>query len=120
MTIAALTDNPAIAAQLNEWLKQYCGLYQINPIIMEFLTMEELLEFGKLRRLDVIFIYLRGPEGFLHARRIREELPSSRAVFIGDTMEYAVKCMRLHFTDYMVLPLEFKNFVRTMKLAGVG
>lgn len=120
MTIAALTDNPAVAAKLNEWLKQYCSLYQINPTIMEFLTTEELLETGKIHRLDVIFIYLRGPEGFLHARRIREELPASRAVFIGDTMEYAVKCVRLHFTDYVVMPLEFKNFVRTMKLCGVG
>lgn len=120
MTIAALTDNPAVAAQLNEWLKQYCSLYQINPTIMEFLTTEELLEMGKTCRLDVIFIYLRGPEGFLHARRIREEFPSSRVTFIGDTTEYAVKCMRLHFTDYMVLPLDFKSFVRTMKLCGVG
>ena len=120
MTIATLTDNLSVASSLNDWYKQYCSLYQINPSIMEFLTKDELLEAGKTHRLDVIFIYLRGPEGFLHARRIREELPTSRAVFIGDTKEYAVKCMRLHFTDYMVLPLEFKNFVRTMKLVGVG
>ena len=120
MMIATLTDNPAVAAQLNAWMKQYCDLYRIDPTVMEFLTTEELLEAGKTYRLDVIFIYLRGPEGFLHARRVREELPASHAVFIGDTMEYAVKCMRLHFTDYMVMPLEFKNFVRTMKLSGVG
>ena len=120
MTIALLTDNPSVAAQLNAWLKQYCSLYKIEPTIREFLTTEELLKDGKTYHLDVIFIYLRGPEGFLHARRIREELPTSHAIFIGDTMEYAVKCMRLHYTDYMVLPLEFKNFVRTMKLSGVG
>ena len=95
-------------------------MYRINPTVIELSSVEELLGTGNIHHLDVIFIYLRRPEGFLHARRIREELPASRAVFIGDTMEYAVKCMRLHFTDYMVMPLEFKNFVRTMKLAGVG
>lgn len=120
MTIATLTDHPGVAAQLNTWFQQYCELYQIHPAIMEFLTTEELLEVRKTHRLDVIFVYLRGPEGFLHARRIHEESPDSRMVFIGDTTEYAVQCMRLHFADYMVLPLEFKSFVRAMKLSGVG
>ena len=120
MTIATLTDNLSVASSLNDWYKQYCSLYQINPSIMEFLTKDELLEAGKTHRLDVIFIYLRGPEGFLHARRIHEEMPESRMVFVADTTEYAVQCIRLHFTDYMLLPLEFKSFVRAMKLSGVG
>ena len=120
MTIVTLVDTPSIATQLNEWLKQYCELYRIDPTVMEFLTTEELLEVRKTHPMDVIFICLRGPEGFLHARRIHEDSPNSRIVFISDTTEYSVKCMRLHFTDYMLLPLEFKNFVRTMKLAGVG
>ena len=46
MIIASLTDNPAVAAQLDAWLEQYCSLYQIDPTIMEFLTTEELLETG--------------------------------------------------------------------------
>ena len=120
MVIATLSDDYAVTTMLNGWLKQYCGLYQINPEVMNFLTKDDLLEFSKMHRLDVVFIYLRGPEGFLQARRIREELPESRLVFIGDTTEYAVQCMRLHFTDYMVTPLEFKSFVRAMKLSGVG
>ena len=120
MIIAMLTDNPHVAAQLNTWFEQYCDLYRIHPAVMEFQTTEELLDAGKAYHLDVIFVYLRGPEGFLHARRIHEEHPDSRMVFIGDTKEYAVACMRLHFSDYMVMPLEFPNFVRAMKLSGVG
>ena len=120
MTIATLTDNLSVSSMLNGWFKQYCELYQIHPEIMDFLTKEELLEVSKTHRLDTIFVYLRGPEGFLHARRIREENPNSHMVFIADTPEYAVQCMRLHFTDYMLLPLEFKSFVRAMKLSGIG
>ena len=120
MTISVLTDNPSVATQMDVWLKQYCELYQINPVVMDFTTTEELLEVGATHRLDVIFVCLRGPEGFLHARRIHEEMPNSKMVFIGDTMKYAVQCVRLHFVDYQVFPLEFKNFVRSMKLLGVG
>lgn len=120
MTIATLTDNPDVSATLNSWFRQYCALYQIQPEIIDFPTKDQLLEAGKTHRLDTIFLYLRGPEGFLHARRIREEHPNCNMIFVADTTEYAVQCMRLHFTDYMLLPLEFKSFVRAMKLSGIG
>ena len=120
MTIATLTDNPSVALQLNGWLRRYCELYQVTPSLMEFTSKDELLQVSGIHRVDVVFIYLRGPEGFLQARAVHEAIPDCRMVFIGDTMEYAVRCIRLHFTDYLLMPLEFKSFVRAMKLAGVG
>jgi len=120
MVVATLTDDEAEALQLSIWLKQYCSLYQIYPSLMEFNSADRLLEAGKTHRLDVIFVSLRGPEGFLEARRIREAKPESSVIMIADTPEYAVRCVRLHFTDYIIRPIEFKNFVRSMKLAGVG
>ena len=120
MTIATLTDLPSVQTTLTAWFRQYCDLYQIRPELVSFLTKDELLETAKTRRLDTIFVCLRGPEGFLQARSIRQTLPDTRLVFIADTTEYAVQGMRLHFTDYLLLPLEFKSFVRAMKLSGIG
>jgi len=120
MLVAALTDDDAVAIQLSVWLKQYCSLYSIATSYMEFSSADELLTAGRTQRIDVLFVCLRGPEGFNQARRIAEEKRDCRIVMIADTAEYAVKCIRLHFADYIVRPIEFKNFVRAMKLAGVG
>jgi len=120
MIVATLTDDIALTVQLSVWLKQYCGLYQISPSLMEFSKTEDLLAAARTNHMDVIFIGLSGPEGFLHARRIAEERPECSLVMIADTPEYAVKCMRLHFKDYIVRPVEFKSFVRAMKLSSIG
>jgi len=120
MLIAILSDHVDTTNRINQWLNQYCNLYGVVPSIIEFSSSEEYMEVRKTVKPDMVFICLRGDEGFLYARRIREEDPDTHMVFIGDTTEYAVKCVRLHFTDYMVQPLDFKSFVRAMKLSGVG
>jgi len=120
LIVATVSDDSTVSTQLSVWLEQYCRLYQISPSLMEFKTTEQLLAAGKTHHLDVIFVCMSGPDGFLHARQIAQEKPDAKMVMIADTAEYAVKCMRLHFTDYIVRPLEFRNFVRAMKLAGVG
>jgi len=119
MLIATITDNPSVANQLNNWFKQYCDLYDLTPELVDYFSMEE-YEKREEKKLDVIFVCLRGEDGFNKARKIREDNKESKMVFISDTKEYQVQCIRLHFSDYIIEPLEFKNFVRAMKLSGVG
>lgn len=120
MLIANLTDRQDIQVQLSSWEKDYSALYGIEPEILDFSGTEDLLKIARIRHLDVVFVCLPGPEGFLHARRVREELKDSKVLFVAENSEYAVKGIHCHFTDYLVLPLNFKAFVRAMKLAGVG
>ncbi len=73
-----------------------------------------------LLRYDLILLSQDGPEGFLSARRLREIDPQVKLVFLTDTPQYAVMGVRIHLTDYIVKPVEFKHVVRALQLAGVG
>lgn len=68
----------------------------------------------------LIIFSMDGPQGFLAARRLRETAPASKLVFITDTPQYAVMGVRIHLTDYIVKPVEFKHIARAMGLAGIG
>lgn len=120
MRIAICTDDPSMGELLKKWTQQYCELYQIEPDISLFSDAEGLLNTPDSGGYHTTFVRLRGPEGFHSARRLREERRNSRIIFVADTMEYAIPCIRLHFTDYLVMPLTFRSFTRAAQLAGIG
>ena len=80
----------------------------------------DLVEAMRVRHFHAILLSKDGPEGFLTVRRLREMDARVRLIFLTDTSQYAVMGVRLHLTDYVVKPVEFKNVVRAMKLAGIG
>ena len=41
-------------------------------------------------------------------------------ILVDDTQEYAVRGMRLHCTDFILRPVEFRHIVRSMNLALRG
>ncbi len=49
-------------------------------------------------------------QGFLCARRVREEDKACRVILLDDTDRYAIRGLRIHITDYLVRPLEEARF----------
>ena len=49
-------------------------------------------------------------QGFLCARRVREEDRDCRVILLDDTDRYAIRGLRIHLTDYLVRPLEEARF----------
>jgi len=49
-------------------------------------------------------------QGFLCARRVREEDGSCRVILLDDTDRYAIRGLRIHVTDFLVRPLEDRRF----------
>ncbi len=107
-------------AQLICWMEQYCEVYGCKPVIAPYTCVQELLSAMSLLRFDLVFLSLDGPEGFLSARKLREKSPEVKLVLLTDTPRYAVMGVRIHLTDYIVKPAQFKHVVRALKLAGVG
>jgi len=115
-----VTNYRVLTSVLSQWIEQYCRLYNIRPIVEFYDSAEELLEEADGKSYAVVFAGIVGSEGFQKARMLREKMMDCPMVYIGESAEYAVQCVRMHFTDYIVQPVEFKNFVRAMKLSGVG
>ena len=49
-------------------------------------------------------------QGFLCARRLREEDRNCRVILLDDTDRYAIRGLRIHLTDFVVRPLEEQRF----------
>lgn len=119
MRIAVCASGPAEGEQLCRWIAQYCALYGRTPEILPFPTADTFFASYAAHPFGLVFMALGGPEGFLRARELRDRDRDCRIVFVGDTEEFAVRGVRLHFTDYIVEPADFKKVARAMKLAGV-
>ena len=72
------------------------------------------------RRSRAIDELLANIDRFAFGRRLRELDQKVPLIFLTDTSQYAVMGVRLHLTDYVVKPAEFKHLVRALKLAGIG
>ena len=51
---------------------------------------------------------------------LRERDPDCKIILVDDTQEFAVRGMRLHCTDFILRPVEFRHIVRSMNLALRG
>ena len=58
--------------------------------------------------------------GELNARQLRERDPACKIILVDDTQEFAIRSMRLHCTDFILRPVEFRHIVRSMNLALRG
>ena len=53
-------------------------------------------------------------------RQLRERDSNCKIILVDDTQEFAVQGMRLHCTDFILRPVEFRHIVRSMNLALRG
>lgn len=120
MRIGICEENRTLLGEIRLWIEQVCELYGIDPELVAYPAAQPLTDAMRLRRFDVIFLSQDGPTGFLTARQLREADAKVKLIFLTDTAQYAAMGVRLHLTDYIVKPAQFKDIVRALKLAGVG
>ncbi|MBQ3404358.1 MAG: response regulator [Oscillospiraceae bacterium] len=120
VSIAVCVQATPEREQLIRWIKQYCQLYGVEHELTAFPLPEDFTDATAYKKFDLVFMAAGGAEGFLAARQLRDEDRNVKIILADDTMDYAVKGVRLHFTDFIHKPVEFKHVVRAMKLAGLG
>lgn len=118
MRIAVCENSPAAAEQMQGWIEQYCKLYQISADIQCFLSVDVFANWRE--RFDAAFVGFGGTTGFLQARMLRERDHNCRIVLVDDTQQFAVQGVRIHCTDLIIRPVEFRHVVRSMRLVTGG
>lgn len=115
MNIAICDSSRSAMEELRDWIAQYCELYKIQAVFHGFLSAAEFE--GREESFDIVFLGFGGSTGFYQARLLRERDKSCRIVLIDDTQEFAVRCVRLHCTDFILRPVKFQRVVQSMNLA---
>ncbi|MBQ2697499.1 MAG: hypothetical protein IJF59_02390 [Clostridia bacterium] len=118
MLVAVCTRDKAEQESLSKWIRQYCEVYGIACDLFVAAAPEELFQPG--HSFQLVFSGLGGQEGFNLTRRLREADKRCRIVMIDDTAQFAIQGIRLHVSDYIVRPVDFKKLARAMKLATTG
>jgi len=118
MRIAVCVRDQSEQEALAKWIGQYCSVYQLPCDLVVTSEPEDLFEPG--RSFDLAVLGLGGQEGFLLTRRLRSADKGLRIVMVDDTAAFAVQGVRLHVSDYIVRPVDFKKVARAMKLATAG
>ena len=108
--IGICDENKNNGMELQHRVQQICQLYEQQESVVLYENVNQLMD----------LLSQDGPGGCLAARRLRELDQKVPLIFLTDTSQYAVMGVRLHLTDYVVKPAEFKHLVRALKLAGIG
>lgn len=118
MKIAICENSRAAGEKLRNWVAQYCALYQIQAAVHCFFSTAEVE--GWKECFDIVFLGFSGSTGFYQARLLRERDQRCKIILVDDTPEYAVRCVRLHCTDFILRPVDFRRVVQSMRLALGG
>lgn len=113
----ALCDNSVSSAeQIQNWISRYCELYGYSASFRTFLSPDSF--FTSKETFEAVFFGFGGGTGFLAARALRERDRNCKIILIDDTPEYAIRSVRLHCSDFILRPVDFRKIVRSMQLAG--
>lgn len=118
MNIAVCETNPAAAKQMRIWIEQYCRLYQVPAVVTYFCSPDAFAAHKQV--FDIVYLCAGGSAGFCQARQLRERDSHCKIILVDDTQEFAVQGMRLHCTDFILRPVQFRHIVRSMDLALRG
>ena len=118
MNIAVCENSAAAAERMRGWIEQYCRLYHIPAVLECFLSAAAFSAHSG--RFDIVYLCTGGNAGFYQARQLRARDPDCRIILVDDTQEYAVRCVRLHCTDFILRPVCFQRIVQSMRLALGG
>lgn len=118
MNIAVCETSPAAAEQMRVWIEQYCRLYHV-PAVLE--CFGSAAAFAACKQVfDIVYLCIGGSAGFYQARQLRERDSHCKIILVDDTQEFAVQGMRLHCTDFILRPVQFRHIVRSMNQALRG
>ena len=118
MNIAVCENSAAAAEQMRGWIEQYCRLYRIPAVLECFPSAAAFSARGG--RFGIVYLCTGGNAGFYQARQLRERDSQCKIILVDDTQAFAVGGMRLHCTDFILRPVEFRHIVRSMNLALRG
>lgn len=118
MNIAVCETSPAAAEQMRVWIEQYCRLYHV-PAVLECFDSAAAFAAHK-QAFDIVYLCAGGSAGFYQARQLRERDSHCKIILVDDTQEFAVQGMRLHCTDFILRPVQFRHIVRSMNQALRG
>lgn len=118
MRIAICESSAAAAQKMRGWIEQYCRLYQVPAVLECFSSSAAFADCGG--PFAIAFLCTGGSAGFYQARQLRERDPACKIILVDDTQEFAIRGMRLHCTDFILRPVEFRHIVRSMNLALRG
>lgn len=122
---AAIIDDLAVCrgeirACLNRYLDEnYAGE---APVIEDFESGEEFLSRFTPEAYDIIFIdqYMDGLSGMDTAEKIREKDELVAVVFVTTSIDHAVESFTVRTCGYLVKPLSYGKFEKTMELARLA
>ena len=113
----ALCDNSVSSAeQIQNWIGRYCELYGYSVSFRMFLSPDSFS--ASKETFEAVFCGFGGGTGFLAARALRERDRNCKIILIDDSPEYAIRSVRIHCTDFILRPVDFRKIVRSMQLAG--
>lgn len=122
---AAIIDDLAscrgeIRACLNRYLDEnYAGE---TPVIEDFESGEEFLAHFTPEAYDIIFIdqYMNGLSGMDTAVKIREKDDVVAVVFVTTSIDHAIESFGVRACGYLVKPLSYEKFEKTIELARLA
>ena len=115
MKIAVCENSADAVERMRNWIEQYCRLYCVPAALECFLSGASFSAYSG--RFDIVYLCFGGSTGFYQARLLRERDQECQIILVDDTQDYAVRCVRLHCTDFILRPVEFRHIVRSMNLA---
>lgn len=118
MNIAVCETNPVAAEQMRVWIEQYCRLYHVPAVLKCFDSTVAFVAYEQA--FDIVYLCMGGGAGFYQARQLRERDSHCKIILVDDTQEFAVQGMRLHCTDFILRPVQFRHIVRSMNQALRG
>lgn len=114
--VAVCDNSVSSAEQIQNWIGRYCELYGYSVSFRMFLSPDSFT--ASKETFEAVFCGFGGGTGFLAARGLRERDRNCKIILIDDTPEYAIRSVRLHCTDFILRPVDFRKIVRSMQLAA--
>ena len=119
MRIAVCDNHAATAEQISAWVRQYGSLYGLELHEVRCFTDPEQFDNQDVS-FDVAFLGFGGSTGLRTAQRLRSRDRKCRIIMVDDTMEHALHGVRLHCTNFVLRPVEFRHIVQSMHLVLGG
>lgn len=106
MNIALVDDSPEELLRLEEMLREYAGIHQLDLELTSFSSAERMLSSWKPLKYTVIFldIYMDGISGTEAAGIIRQTDEDTILIFLTTSQDHRADAFRAHAYDYLEKP----------------
>lgn len=113
--IGICDDEAYMLELISEKIKNYMAANHMDLSLLQYESGLKMLESGE--KFDVIFldIKMKGPDGVETAKRMRAKGFKGHVVFITVSEEDVYRAFKVETFDYLLKPLDEKEFKRTMK-----